>query len=165
MEPTTVLTAALGATRDQERDDSSDQVARAMARLWLSMAGMRRQMGGWAQSQGLSLSACIVLRPLVRFGPLRSSALAEAVCLDTSWISRQVAHLVERGLVERRADRADGRVCILAATEAGVEAVARLQQSLDEYMVGKVSGWSERDRRRLAMLLGRLAGELEAPAR
>ena len=119
-------------------------------------------MSDRAQSEGLSLSAFIVLRPLVCSGPLRASALAEAVYLDLSWISRQVAHLVERGLVERRADRADGRVCILAATEAGIAAVARLQQASNEYVVGKVAGWSEQDRATLAALLGRLADDLGA---
>jgi DNA-binding MarR family transcriptional regulator len=84
------------------------------------------------------------------------------VCLDPSWISRQVAHLVERGLVERRADRADGRICILAATKAGIETVVRLQKAADDYMVGTVAGWSEQDRRHLAVLLGRLADGLEA---
>src|SRR5665213_2281406 len=126
-------------------DTSSDQMAQALTRLWQSMARMRQQMSERAQSAGLSMSAYIVLRPLVCSGPLRASALAEAVYLDLSWISRQVAHLVERGLVERRADQADGRVCILAATEAGIEAVARLQQASNEYVVGKVAAWSEQD--------------------
>ena len=149
-------------------DPSSDHVAQALSRLWQSMATMRRQMSDRAQSEGLSLSSFIVLRPLAHSGPLRSSALAEAVCLDLSRISRQIAHLVERGLVERRADRADGRVCILAATEAGIEAVARLQHASNAYVVGKVAAWSEQDRTTLAALLERLAADLEAapaPAR
>jgi DNA-binding MarR family transcriptional regulator len=143
-------------------DTSGDDVAQALAQLWQSMARMRQLMNDRAQSEGLSLSAFIVLRPLVCSGPLRASALAEAVYLDLSWISRQVAHLVERGLVERRADRTDGRVCILAATEAGIEAVARLQQASNTYVADKVAGWSEQDRTALAVLLGRLTVALEA---
>src|SRR5215831_12128099 len=119
-------TALLGASHPSAEtgdlpDDTGDMVAKALARLWLSLARVRHHLNEQAQRQGLSLSAFLVLRPLVQSGPLRSSALAEAVCMDPSWISRQVAHMVERGLVERHADRADGRVCILAATEAGVE--------------------------------------------
>ncbi len=147
---------------EARQDTTSDQVAQVLSRLWQSMAKMRQLMGDRAQSEGLSLSAFIVLRPLVCSGPLRAGALAEAVYLDLSWISRQVAHLVERGLVERRADRADGRVCILAATEAGVEAVVRLQQASNDYVVDRVAGWSDQDRVTLAALLGRLADDLEA---
>jgi DNA-binding MarR family transcriptional regulator len=145
-----------------ESDTSGDDVGQALAQLWQSMARLRQLMNDRAQSEGLSLSAFIVLRPLVCSGPLRASDLAEAVYLDLSWISRQVAHLVERGLVERRADRTDGRVCILAATEAGIEAVARLQQASNTYVADKVADWSEQDRTMLAMLLGRLTVALEA---
>ena len=44
---------------------------------------------------------------LVKGGPQRSGALAEAVHSDPSTISRQVAHLVRLGLVERTADPED----------------------------------------------------------
>jgi DNA-binding MarR family transcriptional regulator len=150
------------ATSGGPPDDSGELVARALARLWLSLARVRHHLSEQAQRQGLSLSAFLVLRPLIQSGPLRSSALAEAVCMDPSWISRQVAQLVERGLVERRADPADGRVCILAATDAGIETVARLQATADAQVAGTVAAWSEQDRRQLAMLLGRLADALEA---
>jgi DNA-binding MarR family transcriptional regulator len=160
---TALLGASLPSTETGDLpDDTGDMVAKALARLWLSLARVRHHLNEQAQRQGLSLSAFLVLRPLVQSGPLRSSALAEAVCMDPSWISRQVAHLVERGLVERHADRADGRVCILAATEAGVETVLRLQETADAHVVDTVAGWSEQDRRHLAALLGRLADALEA---
>jgi DNA-binding MarR family transcriptional regulator len=162
MNASTALDAPPVVEMDAGPDTSGDDVAQALAQLWQSMARMRQLMNDRAQSEGLSLSAFIVLRPLVCSGPLRASDLAEIVYLDLSWISRQVAHLVERGLVERRADRTDGRVCILAATEAGIEAVARLQQASNHYVVGKVADWSEQDRTTLAALLGRLTVALEA---
>jgi DNA-binding MarR family transcriptional regulator len=140
---------------------SSEQVAEALARLFRSLSKVRARVTEQAQVEGMSWSALMVLRPLVQSGPQRSSALADALCLDPSWISRQVAQLVQRGLVERRADPRDGRVCILAATEAGLELSARLQRSSDAYLAGKVAGWSAPDRRHLAVLLGRFAAELE----
>lgn len=155
-------TPGAGAATGGGADDSVEQVARAMGRLWLSLGRVRHHLGEQAHRQGLSLSAFLVLRPLVHSGPLRSSALAETVGMDPSWISRQVAQLVERGLVERRADRADGRVCILAVTDAGIETVARLHEAADAHMAGAVAGWPARDRRQLAALLGRLADTLEA---
>jgi DNA-binding MarR family transcriptional regulator len=162
MNASTVLAAHPVVEPAAGSDTSGDDVAQALAQLWQSMARMRQLMNDRAQSEGLSLSAFIVLRPLVCSGPLRASDLAETVYLDLSWISRQVAHLVERGLVERRADRTDGRVCILAATEAGIAAVARLQQASNTYVADKVADWSEQDRTTLAVLLGRLTVALEA---
>ena len=50
-------------------------------------------------------------------GPHRSNALAEAVHSDPSTVSRQIAALVKVGYVERRPDPADGRACLLAATD------------------------------------------------
>ena len=50
-------------------------------------------------------------------GPMRASALAASVHADLSTVSRQVAALVSRGLLERRADQHDGRACVLAVTD------------------------------------------------
>src|SRR5215213_8827293 len=54
-------------------------------------------------------AALVLLFPLVRLGPLRQGALAELMHADPSTVSRHVASLVERGLVQRVADESDGR--------------------------------------------------------
>ena len=51
----------------------------------------------------------LLLVHLAKDGARRAGALAEAVHSDPSTVSRQVAHLVQLGLVERVADPADGR--------------------------------------------------------
>ena len=149
--------------KDQSQD-SAGQVAQAMARLFRALGIVRGHLVERAHSQGVSMPAFIVLRALVQSGPQRSRTLAETLYLDPSWISRQVAYLVERHLVERHADRKDGRVCILAATTTGAALYAQLQQSVDEYMASLVTDWPEQDRQHLSVLLERLAGELEASA-
>ena len=63
--------------------------------------------------------ATMLLFHLCKDGPQRSSALAAAACVDPSTVSRQVADLVDLGLVERRADPHDGRATLLAATDRG----------------------------------------------
>ena len=49
-------------------------------------------------------------------GPMRAGALAECLQSDPSTVSRQVAALVKDGLLERRADPADGRASLLVLT-------------------------------------------------
>ena len=46
-------------------------------------------------------------------GPLRASELVTRIGLDKSTVSRQVAHLVDLGLVDRAADPVDGRAQVL----------------------------------------------------
>jgi DNA-binding MarR family transcriptional regulator len=90
-------------------------------------------------------------------GPMRSSTLAEAVFSDPSTISRHVAHLVELGYVERRADPDDGRAYRLAVTHAGNAALEAHRRSRDDHLARLTSSWSEADRRTLAELVDRLA--------
>src|ERR1700733_2841356 len=58
-------------------------------------------------------AAQVLLRSLEQNGPMRASGLAASVGSDPSTISRQIAALVKDGLIERRADQADGRACLL----------------------------------------------------
>ena len=68
-------------------------------------------------------SPLFLLVKLAQHGPRRASDLAEQVCADPSTVSRQVASLVKAGLIERRADPADGRASILVPTELGWQRV------------------------------------------
>ncbi|OLR89741.1 hypothetical protein BJP25_01550 [Actinokineospora bangkokensis] len=92
-------------------------------RLANALFGMGKQQASVAARMskgGLDRSAIVLLKTLVHLGPSRSRALAEEVHSDPSTVSRQVAGLVRDGLVERRADPADGRASLLAATDRGV---------------------------------------------
>ena len=80
-----------------------------------------RHAGGEDGAHGIEWAAYALLFQLVTDGPKRSSALAEAVCVDPSTVSRQVAELVKAGLVERVPDPADGRASLLVATARGLD--------------------------------------------
>src|SRR5918993_1164591 len=54
-------------------------------------------------------------------GPMRVSALAEAIHSDVSTVSRQVSTLVDLGFVTRGPDPDDRRAQALALTEAGTQ--------------------------------------------
>ncbi len=149
---------------DREHSDGpcGGQVGRSLSRLFRVAGKAKGHMFGGGQLEGVDWSAFAVLVPLVESGPQRSSALADAAYVDPSRVSRLVGHLVEIGLVERRADPADGRACILAATDEGVRTCERLRDIRDGFLTELVADWSPDDRTQLAVLLDRLAGELES---
>jgi DNA-binding MarR family transcriptional regulator len=106
-------------------------------------------------------AAYLILYVLVSDGPRRTTALAEAVHSDTSTVSRQVGALVRHGLVERQADPADGRACLLAATPRGAECFEAHRRARTAEMMQVLANWSNQDLRDGAELLDRLNGELE----
>lgn len=100
-------------------------------------------------------SAFRLLGLLVRTGPQRASALAEAAAVDISTISRQTAELVRAGLAVREADPADGRACRLLPTPSGEAAYADAQERRHTALRRVLTDWSEDDLRSLTDLLGR----------
>ncbi|MGW1993212.1 MarR family winged helix-turn-helix transcriptional regulator [Embleya sp. NPDC001921] len=110
----------------------------------------------------------LLLAYLALEGPRRVTDLAAMTYLDVSTVSRQIASLVQRGLVERRPDPSDGRGTLLAVTDAGNQAFeiyrSRRQAELDRV----TRDWSAEERRTLVRLLGRFNDDLErdqAPTR
>ena len=88
-------------------------------------------------------------------GPMRASALAASVHADLSTVSRQVAALVARGLLERQADARDGRASLLALTEAGRAAVAQHDEGRQAFFDEVLTGWSSAEMRQFAGQLER----------
>jgi len=88
-------------------------------------------------------------------GPMRASALAASVQADLSTVSRQVAALVGRGLLERRADQLDGRACLLAVTGAGRAAIAEHEQGRQAFFDEVLTGWSTEELRQFAQQMER----------
>ena len=60
-------------------------------------------------------------------GPLRAGDLVTRLGQDKSTVSRQVAKLVELGLVDRTADPVDGRAQVLAPSPEGSARLARIR--------------------------------------
>jgi DNA-binding MarR family transcriptional regulator len=88
-------------------------------------------------------------------GPMRASALAAGVQADLSTVSRQVAALVGRGLLERRADQLDGRASLLAVTGAGRAAIAEHEQGRQAFFDEVLTGWSTDELRQFAQQMER----------
>ncbi|MFI1911556.1 MarR family winged helix-turn-helix transcriptional regulator [Nocardia sp. NPDC020380] len=98
-------------------------------------------------------AAYAILFQLIHGGPMRSGALAEALYSDASTISRQVAALVKRGLIERRADPADGRVSVLAITADGRTVATQIRVRRNESLDQVMRDWSATERETFAALL------------
>jgi DNA-binding MarR family transcriptional regulator len=113
-------------------------------------------------TEGRDRAALVLLFPLTRLGPLRQGALAEQVHADPSTVSRHVAALIERGLVQRVADATDGRASLLVVTDAGREALEQLRTEREAHLSRVTADWSAEDLRTLASLFGRLVDDLAA---
>ncbi len=126
-------------------------------RLHRAFHTLRQQLGTSAAASGdaVEWAAYGLLFHLVKDGPRRSSALAEAACVDPSTVSRQVAQLVAAGLVARQPDPDDGRASLLAATERGHEAYEAKRQYRHRLFAHLLEDWGQDDAAALTGLLSR----------
>lgn len=108
-----------------------------------------------AAEHDVEWSAHVLLRHLQSEGPKRAGELAECVHVDPSTVSRQVAALVRGGLLERRADPADGRASLLVLTDRAHSVLAdHARLRLDRFSE-MLHDWSEDDLERFGALLER----------
>jgi DNA-binding MarR family transcriptional regulator len=145
---------ATDSTQDAAAEGTVAGLARELVRLSRGTQAMRSHL----VSRGPQLvewSTYVLLFHLINEGPQRSSALAEAVHVDPSTVSRQVAALVKLGLAERRADPEDGRACLLVASTEGERIWASMQQRRNRSIGKVVADWPTEDVHRLTELLGR----------
>lgn len=87
--------------------------------------------------------------------------LAERTGLDPSTVSRAVASLVTHGLVERRADPADGRVSVLGLTAAGRTVLADAHHRYGEVFARALADWTPDEVAALCSALGRFTRDIE----
>ncbi|MDQ2750485.1 MAG: MarR family transcriptional regulator [Actinomycetota bacterium] len=114
-----------------------------------------------AAAHDVEWSAHVVLKQLAAGGPMRSSELAERIESDPSTVSRQVAALVKDGLIERRADPADGRACLLVPTGKGQSVLNEHNAIRMQHFTGMLGEWSDADLRTFAALLHRFTDDFD----
>ncbi|MEO6200705.1 MAG: MarR family transcriptional regulator [Cryobacterium sp.] len=106
-----------------------------------------------------------VMRLLSRSGPTHASAVAEALAVDRSIVSRQAAQLHELGLIEVQTDASDGRARVLALTPAAVQKLAEIRAGRTAVVTRRLGAWPEEDLRQFAALIARLnAPETASPS-
>ncbi|MDO3650976.1 MarR family winged helix-turn-helix transcriptional regulator [Nocardia mangyaensis] len=141
-----------------EIEPSIDTIATQLVRLHRLRD---RALAQVKDRSGIDPAGFVVLFRLVCDGPMRSGALAEAVHSDASTVSRQVAQLVDRGLVVRTADPVDGRATVLEVTESGREVAARIRVRRQESVAIVTEQWSAEDRASFAALLTRFVTDYD----
>ena len=101
-----------------------------------------------------------LLTLLDREGEQRMGRLAEALDVDPSVISRQVAMLTGTGLVSRRPDPHDGRASLLGLTEAGRACLEQHRAQWTRWVSSALADWHEDDAAQLLTLLHRLSADV-----
>jgi DNA-binding MarR family transcriptional regulator len=108
-----------------------------------------------AAEHDVEWSAHVLLKCLHSEGPMRAGALAEFLQSDPSTVSRQVTALVKDGLLERRADPADGRASLLVLTRRADAVLADHNRIRLDYFAEIVADWSDADLEQFAAMLHR----------
>jgi DNA-binding MarR family transcriptional regulator len=137
---------------------------RAANRIGTGLARLLRLLERSTAARGddLDRPSYMLLHTLACSGPSRVTMLAATVHSDPSTISRQAAHLVEMGLVERRADPADGRASLLALTDAGAALLEHARQRRDDRTAAIIKSWHPAEREQFADLIDRFIAGFEA---
>lgn len=102
----------------------------------------------------------LAMRVLDDLGPASTNALAHALHLDGSTVTRQVTALARAGYVDRCPDPADRRSSIITLTAAGRRCMREVEQERRWRIQALVGGWDEDERAGLAQALIRLNASL-----
>ncbi len=102
----------------------------------------------------------LAMRVLDGLGPASTNALAQALGLDASTVTRQVAALERGGLIERRPDPADGRSSAIALTPEGRRSMLEVEQERRRRIEALVRDWDDAEQDGLAAALTRLNSSL-----
>jgi DNA-binding MarR family transcriptional regulator len=130
-------------------------------RLRLAIARTARRLRQEAGEE-LSPSQTAALATIDRHGPLTPSELAVRERIQRPTVTRIIARLEARGLVQRARDPQDGRSSLVALTPAGRELLARGRTRKDAYLARRLRELDAEERatlQRAAAILERLLEE------
>ncbi|WP_405871268.1 MULTISPECIES: MarR family winged helix-turn-helix transcriptional regulator [unclassified Streptomyces] len=131
-----------------------------LMRQFSAFGAVKRELGRILPSDCPSGSAA-VLTLLGSYGDMRMSRLAELLSVDMSVTSRHVAHLADRGLIDRSPDPADKRSRILHLTPAGLTRLEALSERTTQLLTERLSDWSDEEVAQLARLMARLRASFD----
>jgi DNA-binding MarR family transcriptional regulator len=86
----------------------------------------------------LTMPQALALTRIIEEGPIPNAALAAREYMRPQSSHEMVLFLERRGLVERRADPADGRRRLIEATTGGRRLVSELMQLRHEWLAGAI---------------------------
>ncbi|ARF57151.1 MarR family winged helix-turn-helix transcriptional regulator [Streptomyces gilvosporeus] len=119
------------------------------------------RLGGVGQARNsMDRAAYLLLNRLDQEGPMGVKALAAGMGIDSSTVTRQVAPLVDSGLVSRATHPEDGRAVVLELSERGHTRLEEVRASRRALMALVTEDWSEGERDAFCALLTRFNASL-----
>ncbi|MFJ9415912.1 MULTISPECIES: MarR family winged helix-turn-helix transcriptional regulator [unclassified Streptomyces] len=119
------------------------------------------RLGGVGQARNsMDRAAYLLLNRLDQEGPMGVKALAAGMGIDSSTVTRQVAPLVDSGLVSRATHPEDGRAVVLQLSERGRARLEEVRASRRALMALVTEDWSPDDRDAFCALLTRFNASL-----
>lgn len=116
----------------------------------------------YAQPYGLTVTQWRVMAALGRFAPLTASEVGQRIVVDKVAVSRAVAGLMRRGLIERATDRKDRRRASLRLGARGRAMHAKIVPLALDYEAKLYLALSPEERRTFNNLADRLFARAEA---
>ena len=121
---------------------TSSSTSDTAARLRLAIvrtARRLRQEATAAEHDSLSPTLTAALATIERYGPLTPSELAQRERVQRPTATRTIANLEASGLIERTADPADGRACLVSSTSEGRSLLKRLRGRKNAYIAKRLN--------------------------
>lgn len=135
-------------------NDSSERIAFQL----ISFVRTMKEMHGVAaptDAPALERPAFIALWYISEAGQMRSSVLADSLCVDLSTASRQVAALEQAGWIARERDPDDRRAHLIQLTAEGERVLRSNQLARRLALTNVLADWPESERKQFADFLGR----------
>ena len=121
------------------------------------------RLGGVGQVRNsMDRAAYLLLNRLDKEGPMGVKALASSMGIDSSTVTRQVAPLVDTGLVKRTSHPEDGRAVVLQLSPRGAARLDEVRTSRRELMAQLTQEWEPEEREQFCTLLARFNAALSA---
>lgn len=145
---------------DEHETMSMETLADLLAADLTAVFGLFRSLSA---PSGMSMTAAATLATIERHGPSRLTMLAAREGVTQPAMTQLVSKLEDSGLVRRGADPADGRVVLVALTDAGRTALARRRADRADRLAVVLAQLSPGDRAALAAALPALAALAAVP--
>ncbi|WP_225726428.1 MULTISPECIES: MarR family winged helix-turn-helix transcriptional regulator [unclassified Nocardia] len=142
----------------EDQDAITAAVERAMVRI-----RRRQTRGALAARSPVPVAVFGVLDAVAAAEEATVGTLAPALGVDQPRASRLVAQAVSENLLERVADRHDGRRSVLRLTADGRALVDAARAGRRRAMAAAMSDWTDRERAEFARLLARFVDAMDAP--
>ncbi|MEU4927954.1 MarR family transcriptional regulator [Streptomyces yokosukanensis] len=121
------------------------------------------RLGGVGQVRNsMDRAAYLLLNRLDKEGPMGVKALAASMGIDSSTVTRQVAPLVDSGLVKRTSHPEDGRAVVLQLSPRGCTRLEEVRSSRRQLMAELTQDWAPEEREDFCTLLTRFNHALSA---